>query len=385
MDSAKEYKRVNWVEGMDVDFRQFEQTEDHFTHAICDSRATRLNKYNFGLLPSIDGKSDSSRFDISERITGTVEIKLHRCNAVTAGGCRISYNPALTDAMVYTHSFSQDKGYDPAKTYYWDVIISVDPFRRIPAGIPDVESTPPHHPDVDSFYGLSIAPKGQVNPEQLGMYHLIIGRIRQRGGRYEVDAGFIPPCTGMSAHPDLIHYYEQFGALLNDVERASKIILSKINNRSQNSPVAVHIGSLCEQMKLYIAAIYFDYRNTGQVALPVRIVKYFSTLAHVCYSGFDSINKSEKEELLKYFYEWNDVTPGSFEELLAGTLDILYDHNDIKSAMLRVESFMRVLSELWLKLSTLEYIGQHKDNIVVSERKHRQEQPKKSGGWTILD
>ncbi len=385
MDSEKEYKRVNWVEGMEIGFRHVEQTEDHFTHAICDSQAIRLDKYNFGLLPSVDGKSESSRFDISEQVTGTVEIKLRRCNAITAGGCRISYNPAPSGAMVYTHSFSQEKEYDPSKTYYWDVIVSADPFRRIPSGIPDIESAPPRHPDAESFYGLSIVPRGQVDPGQLGMYHLVIGRIRQRGGRYEVDAGFIPPCTGMSAHPDLVRYYEQFGALLNDVERASKIILSKINNRPQNSPLAVHIASLCEKMTLYISMIYFDYRNRGQVALPDRIVKYFSTLAHVCYSGFDSINKAEREELLKYFYEWNDVTPGSFEELLSDTLNILYDHNDIRSAMLRVESFMRVLSELWIKLSTLEYIGQHKDNIVISERKLRQEQPRKSGGWVILD
>jgi hypothetical protein len=43
------------------------------------------------------------------------------------------------------------------------------------------------------------------------------------------------------------------------------------------------------------------------------------------------------------------------------------------------------MSELWLKLSALEYIGQHKDNIVVSERAHQTETVKSKGGWTILD
>ncbi len=383
--NGKEYKRVNWVEGMDVGLQQFEQSEDHFTNALCDAQAVRLNKNNFGLLPSVDGKSDSSQFDISERVTNTVEIKLRRCNAITAGGCRISYNPALIDSMIYTHSFDPDKGHDLSKTYYWDVIISADPFRRIPSGIPDIESTPPHHPDVDSFYGLSITPKDQVNPEQLGMYHLIIGRIRQRGGRYEVDSSFIPPCTSMSSHTDLIRYYELFGSLLNDIERASKIIIAKIRNRTQNSPIAIHIGSLCEDMMRYIATIYFNYRNTGIESTPVSIVNYFSTLAHTCYASLNFINKSEKEELLRYFYEWNDVTPGTFEELLSNTLGIIYNHNDITTIMIQVESFLRILSELWLKLSTLEYIGQHKDNIVVSERVQYQEQPKKAGGWTILD
>jgi len=385
MSVRKEYKRVNWVEGMDVRLEQFEQTENHYTNALCDTLAVQLNKNNFGLLPSIDGKSDSSEFDISERVTNTVEIKLRRCNAITSGGCRISYNPSHTDSIIYMHTFDMEKEYDPTRTLYWDVVITADPFKRIPVGMPDAETTPPRHPDADSSYQLSITPKGQLNPEQLGLFHLVIGRIRQRGGRHEVDVNFIPPCTSMASHTDLVRYYELFGSLLNDIERASKVIMAKIRNRTQNSPIANHIGSLCEDLMRHIATIYFNYRNTGLESPPVHIVNYFSTLAHICYASMNFMNKTDKEELLRYFYEWNDVTPGSFEELLSNTLGIIYDHNDIRTIMIQIESFLRVMSELWLRLSTLEYIGQHKDNIVVSERSQNQEQVKRTGGWTILD
>lgn len=88
---------------------------------------------------------------------------------------------------------------------------------------------------------------------------------------------------------------------------------------------------------------------------------------------------------MKYFYEWSDVTPGSFEELLATTLNMIYEHTNIRTMMLQIESFLSVMSELWLKLSSLEYIGQHKDNIVISERIYQNEAPKTKGGWTILD
>lgn len=385
MTDKKEYKRVNWTEGMEVRFGMFEQTEDYFTNAICDSTAIQLNRNNFGLLPSFDRKTGSSEFDISERITGTVEIKLRRCNAVTIGGCRISYNPPFGEAMTYAHTFDGSNAGDISQTKYWDVIITVDPFRRIPSGMPDASETPPRHPDTDTHYGLSIVPKGELNTELLGLYHLVIGRIRYFGERYVVDTSFIPPCTTMSSHADLVRYYELFGSLMNDIENASKTIIAKIRNRSQNSILAGHIGAMCEDMMRYIASIYFNYRNIGLDATPMNIVNYFSTLAHICYVSMSFINKMEKEELLRYFYEWSDVKPGSFEELLSNALGVIYDHNDIRSVMLQIESFLRTISELWIKLSTLEYIGQHKENIVIGERSHYTQEAIKKTSWTILD
>lgn len=381
----KEYKRVNWAEGIEIGTYQFEQLEDYYTAAICDASAIRLNRNNFGLLPSADRKTNSSEFDISEQITGTVEVKLRKCNAITMGGCRISYNPSLGNAISYVQKFNLEVNGETSDTSYWDVVITVDPFRRIPTGIPSADSTPPIHPDADPFIGLSAVPKGGLKAEQLGAYHLVIGRIRHFNGRYTVDNNFIPPCTSMNSHADLIRYYEQFGALLNELEKASKTIINKIRNRSQNSPVAIHIGAICEDMMRYIASIYFSYRNIGADATPMAIVNYFSTLAHICYVSMSFIDKTEREELLRYFFEWSDVKPGIFEEMLSSTLGIIYDHNNIRAVMIQVESFMRIMCDLWVRLSTLEYIGQHKENIVVAERRHEVAQAKKTGGWTIMD
>ncbi|MDH6310041.1 hypothetical protein M2451_002931 [Dysgonomonas sp. PFB1-18] len=384
--SDNKYNLVNWQESMDVSYLHLEQTENYFTERLSDNLATRLTSFNYGLLPSSDRRKGSSEFEISEIITGKVEIKLRSCNAITAGGYRIAYNPVHTEYLSHTHSFEEEKGQVGSETKYWDVILSINPFERIPTGMPDEKETPPRHPDVREQYQLSITPQGHTNYEQLGKYHLIIGRIRKYGNRYEVDTNYIPACTGMCSHPDLLKYYENFGTLLNDIERASNLILAKIRNRSQNSPLAYHIASMCENMMRYISTIFFRYRNTGRDALPVDIADYFSTLAHTCFISLNFINKIEREELLKYFYEWSDITPGSFEELLSNTLSVRYDHNNIRMVMLQIESFLHVVSELWLRLSTLEYIGQHKENIVISERSYQQETKKKeSGGWTILD
>jgi hypothetical protein len=386
MDENK-YNLVNWQESMDVGHRHLQQTENYFIERLGDNLATRLTSFNYGLLPSSDRRKSSTEFEINESITGKVEIRLRSCNAVTAGGYRISYNPVHTEYLTYAHSFEEtpDKPDNP-DTKYWDVILSVSPFDRIPAGIPDEREYPPRHPDVREPYRLSIAAQGHTNYEQLGRYHLVIGRIRKYGKRYEVDSNYIPACTSMCSHPDLLKYYESFGGRLNDMEKASRLIISKIRNRTQNTPLAFHIAVICENIMRYISGIYFHYRNTGRDALPVEIAGYFSTLAHICSTSLDFISKTEKEELLKYFYEWSDITPGSFGELLSDTLSLRYDHHNIRPVMLQADSFLQVLSGLWLRLGALEYIGQHKENIVISERSYQQETKKKeSGSWTILD
>jgi hypothetical protein len=379
------HKLVNWVEGMNVSSIHFQQTENYFIERLYDNLATRLTRYNYGLLPSLDGRSASSEFDISERVTGKVEIRLQRCNALTAGGCRISYNPGQNDYILYTHTFEQDKQSDANATRIWDVILTIEPFQRIPSGIPNEEETPPRHPDITEFYRLSIIPQGHTNYDQLGLFHLVIGRIRQHSGRYEVDTNYIPPCTQMSSHSELLSYYDRFNNYMSDIERASGNIVSKVRNRAHNSSMAQHIAATCESIMRYIAMIYFPYRNTGREASPVETVNYFSTLAHIVYVSLRCINKTDREEMLRYFYEWSDVNPGSFEELLSETMNIMYNHNAIRTVMVQAESFLNTMSELWIRLSTLEYIGQHKENIVVSERVQQSETPKKGSSWTILD
>ena len=188
----------------------------------------------------------------------------------------------------------------------------------------------------------------------------------------------------MASHPDLLDYYNHLGQQLSSIEKSSKTIISKVLNRQNESVLAENLRHICEDLLRFIASIYFDFRNKGRYLPPIEIVKYFSTLAHVCFVSLNFLKSNEKEELLKYFYEWSDITPGSFEETLANTLEMLYEHDKIRSTMVQIDSFMTILSELWIKLSQLDYIGQHKENIIVSERTVQPEATQKTK-WSIID
>lgn len=383
MRDTRKHNLVNWADGMLVAKEHQIQTENYFIDSICDSLAVQLTNYNYGLLPSQNINVPSSEFEISEQATNRLEVKLRKCNAITPGGYRIAYNPEQANFLMAGYTFSKNEEKNDAQAERWNIILVANPFHRIPSGLPDVEENPPRHPDAIPEYQLFIMPSGQNNAEELGMYHLIIGRIRKIGGRYEVDDNFIPPCTSMSGHPDLLRYVEKFSIYMNSIEKSSKDIIYKVQNSQKTATIAVNALSMCRDIMRNIAGFYFMFRNTGRFMQPVQVVNHFSTLAHTCFISLAFMNKLEKEELLKYFYEWSNVSPGNFEDILSETVGIIYEHNNIRQMMLYVERFLDIFSELWINLSKLEYIGQHKDNVVVAVRSGEHEVNRDN--WNIID
>ncbi len=380
-------KLVNWQDCMNVAANHFMQTEDYFINAIRDTVSQQLNKHNFGLLPAEGNLQQTDGIRISEHPTGHIEIRLLHCNAITQSGIRINYNPGAENFLVENHDPKKDasKGRDK-EIKLWDIILVVDPYKRVPTGVPDVNETPPRHPDAESAYSLVVVPSGEVDTIEFGRHHLIIGRVRKKSDQYEVDGNYIPPCTSMNSHHELIAYHNKFGHQLIDIEKNSKSIIAKIYSRSNETKLAENIKYVCNDVLRYLSAIYFNYRNLAMYEAPVQTVNYASSLAHTIYISINTLSGPDKEELLNYFYEWSDVTPGSFEDMLAKSMQILYEHGKIRATMLELDILLSTLSELWKKLNQLEYIGQHKESIVVSERSQFEApNPKRGRDYSIFD
>lgn len=376
------YPLVNWADGMPVKKEHFVQQENHFTHRLCEYQSYHLNRTNYGLLPFKKGEPVSGDFSITELVTGTLEVRLKRCHAITSGGYLIDYDAGDNDELTASFHISADEMED--KDLRWDVILMADPFEHRPSGIPDEKELSPRQPNALPNYALSVLPTGQTNGGELGRHFLLIGRLRKNGNRCEVDGNFIPPCTSMSSHPDLKNYYAKFGQLVDSIEKASFDILAKVENAEKQTVLATNIGMLCRHIMLFISDIYFSYRNEGQYYSPLRFLNVFSTLAHHLYVCLSFMSKEEKEDLLKYFNEWNGITPGAYEGLLRENCGLLYDHHNIRQLMVTTERFLYLFNDLWTTLSRLEYIGKHKENIVVAERSRH---PKESSEtrWNILD
>lgn len=359
-------KRVNWHGRMKISPSHFQQTENYFIDQLSDCREISQPKYGYGLLPVKDKNQDVG-IQIRESISNHVEVRLYSCNAITASGERINFNVSNNEEpLSKVYSPHQDKSGRDAMVTNWDVILTVDPYERVLCGELNPSEEPPRHPDCDSSYKLDVVPSSEVNISAFGSHFLTIGKIRKDGERYMVDANYIPPCVNMAGHPDLTDYCHGFDASLYSIRKSAKDIISKVSNRPSGSELAANIRVMSESILKYIASIHFNLKNIGVNTPPVSMSGYISTLASHCFVNMVCLPSVQKDELLKYFYEWSDVTPGSFEELLAETMDMEYDHNNIRSVMVRLEVFVNTLCELLERLSRLEYIGQHKESLVVS-------------------
>jgi len=186
-----------------------------------------------------------------------------------------------------------------------------------------------------------------------------------------VDGNYIPPCTSMASHPDLLDYHNRFGALFNSLEKSSKQVIEKIHAKVDKNPLVGNIKLLCEDILRYIASIYFDFRNKGRYVAPIDVVGYISTLAHHCLVSLMVMDGRQKEEMLQYFGEWTDIPAGAFEDMLSSTMDISYDHSDLRKMMVQTGDFLQVLAELCEKLSSLAFIGQRREKMVVTQRSNQ--------------
>lgn len=384
MTDTKQYNKINWSEGMDVDLKMFEQTENHFTQAIANGATLFLNRNRFGLLPASKNDKLSEIFNVGGDNSGRITIRLNQCRAITLGGIYIDIDGKLQDVSV-VQNLSLESIQETRVTPYWDIVLTANPYERMPMGTPDIEEQPPRHPHAGSSYKLSIVTKDSLDTAQFGSHHILLGRIRYFDNRFTVDDKYIPPCMSMSSHAILLQYLETFGARMNDIALASEKIIAKIRDRNQNSSIATHIGAICQDMLRYIASIYFRFRNEGQDAAPITIVDYISSFAHLCHMNLNFIGKADKEELLKYFHEWSDIKPGEFEEMLSTAMSISYNHNDIRGVMMQLDGLLRIISALWIRMSTLEYIGQHKENIVIGERMQEAPEQVSKSSWVIID
>lgn len=381
-----EHRLVNWKSSMNLSDEHFRQTENYFINAIADALHIHTSKYGYGLLPLHTQKRNYNDIRVNEQLAGHIEVQLYSCNAVTASGFRIEFDADKNGSpLIIKYSPAEDKSNRNRDVRQWDILLSVDPFKRIAFGEPDPDEIPPRHPDADRSYGLYVVPVGDINTTEFGSHYLTIGRVRKDGERYMVDTQYIPPCATMSAHPELLDYYNSFATMFYSIEKSSKTIIEKIHDRANNSDLAVNIQSICQDLLRYISHIYFNFKNKGRMSAPIEVVNYISSTAHTFYVAMTLVNNKQKELMLKYFYEWSDVAPGAFEELLSSTLDFRYEHDNLRSMMVRSEHFLHTLMDLWERLARLEFIGQHKESIVVSanEYENRSSGPGASGGWIV--
>jgi hypothetical protein len=364
----KKHYRVNWVDGMKINKNHFIEMENSVIEIVRHSDQKNCTPINFGLLPEISEENKS--IDISVSVDGqeTIDVTLNSCRAITLGG----YHIDITES---TKFLLEQSGHILKKQYVlnkdeqeWYIVLTVNPFKRVPVGNSDPEEEPPRHPFVFSEYNLDILPKSETSKQELGLHHITIGKIVLIDGKPAVDADFIPPCRSVQSHPDLKFTYHEVGTFLNQMEAFSLHIIQKIHQKKQSNELAKMALYLSEQVMHYLNANIAEFRFKDKYEPPILMISKIVNLGRVIKSSLDVFVGTGKEDFLNYLTDWCDLNQGAFENVLVETIEMEYVHTDINSSLLRVSEFTKLMLSLFKKLNELDFIGKKSDSgIFVKE------------------
>jgi len=372
---------INWVDGMKVSQRHLNDQDNFLIDTIRDANSLAITNYNYGLLPLSNEFTDKTIFDVHNTATNDVQLFIKNCSAVTLAGYRLE----LKDRRVSVKSLAKSLNIDENQMdgeYY--ILISVNPFDKVPFGEIDPEEIPPRHPNAQANYHIELLPISSLNNNHSGGNYLVIGKVDFKGNIAQVNTNFIPPCTSIQSHPALIDYYNGFAKSIGNLQQYAFKIIQKASHKNQNTSLALNVKALCTVLVDTFGDMYFQFRNIIPYQAPVFLIETFAKLALRMYNSTQVLVPGELEEMLNYSLEWSEIAPHTLLNQLSTVAETNYDHHNTGEPLLHIHQMLRSLETIFAKLSELDYIGQRKENIIVNEQEvSSNTNPKR--GWSVLD
>ncbi|WP_196892301.1 hypothetical protein [Aureivirga marina] len=374
---------INWTDGVKINKDHFKNSYFHLIETIKEQNQISLNDYNFGLLAPLNGYNSPLVLKTTSDSTERLTIQLESCHAVTQGGYQILFSRELYGDDLPSITLKNDVS--ESETSY-HILLTIHPFTQIPVGEPDPEVIPLHQPFVLPKITLEAVSAVDFNPKGYKNYYLVIGRVSKRNGVLSFDHSYIPPISQI-----------QHFAITNDLLRTLTMRLVKIKNyaldiyrknknKTVNNPLVTNTFLLNHKMLSYISHHLFDFQEMGKNQPPIFLLQKSAILGHELLLELELMSDNDREQLLQYIYEWIDVKPSDLESTLSSVSELSYNHYNLKNILFWIEKFTSLLEVLWRKFSDLEYIGQRKENIVISEDipvEKKVEKQKRS--WSIID
>ena len=377
------YLPVNWMDGMKINKSHFIAQNNAFTLQAAQGVSSLLNNFNYGLLPDKNNGNGVKIF-VSADNQQQVQVRLQRCTAVTLGGYVIEFDE--NDFSINTFKafipqlsvpFAELKG----KSAEYLVVVVVNPYKRVPYGDGDPNETPPRLPYTLPSYELQLMPVNETKENALGNFQIPVARVRVEDQKVLLDEDYIPPCSSINSHTDLVEIHAALENFFGKIELYSLQIIQRILQKKQQNEMAFITQRLCEQIIFFTALQLNEFKQINLYQPPVFLINTVSAFARVIKNTLDVYIGSGKEELINYCIEWCDVNQGELEGAITTLANHKYDHLDINNSIEKVSVFTKLISRLFVNLSKLEYIGKRKEaGIFVKEQIIKPEpepQPKK--------
>jgi hypothetical protein len=362
---------VNWTDGMKINKSHFIAQENALIFQLSQTVSGLLNDLNYGLLPTA-GVGKGLKIYLSTDNQQKVQVRIGQCRAITASGYYVEFSEdtALQGRNLQSPLISSPAVLKElkAKSASFYVVLTVNPYKRIPFGEANPAEIPPRIPFTVPHYSVDLIPVAELTRNKLGGFQLPIGKIKIDDQKVELDQEYIPPCSTVSSHPDLLEIHAALEQFFAKMESYSLQIIQKIQQKKQVNDMAVIVQKLCEQVLFFTGTEVAELKSLGLIQAPVYIVSRICSLARIFKNTLDCYLGSGKEELVNYFTEWCSFTKGDLESAIVSLSNHQYDHLDINSSVEKVSVFTIIISNLFHQLARLEYIGKRKEaGIFVKE------------------
>jgi hypothetical protein len=368
MPGDNKYLPVNWIDGMKISRKHFEQTGLYTEDRIRDVTALHLTDYNFGILP-VERSLDIAVFIDSAQL---ISIELKSCNGFTPSGNRVETGSGdIQRLSINFKEISARYNLQLSQSQQLFILLTINPFERIPAGIPIMEENPARHPFTKPAITLNLLPGEQLNTAQLSD-SLIIGRIIYQNGELQVSTDFIPPCASVSSLPVLTDWFSKFRQSLDNWELSCLKLVQKINSKTpsqQPNMLANNIQKVSDKMLEQLVKQKIGYQWILGQSAPIHLCVLLLENIQFVHTLLQCFAEKDREEMLNYFAEWTETAAGSLENQTLHVLQLKYNHYDAGGLLDEIYRCYLAYVLTFQKLAQLEFIGKKKgQGIFVIEQ-----------------
>ena len=356
---------VNWVDGMKISRRHFAEADQCTADHLRDATALHLRPDYYGLLPTTN-ELGSPAFELllSTDAQNEVQARLTQCRAVTAGGVRIEITASSAPLTARTNlvQLLNTFGLPATQGLRFSVVLTVNPFERVPTGTPAPDELPPRHPHTRPAYTLSFVPTQQLSNTASGAFALAVGELLLTDGELRPVAHFIPPSTALASHPALLKWLHQIEHLLQEIETDAFKIIHKVKLRpDKQSYLSEQVKNLAERTVFALAQHLTSLHLTAAALPPAALLDTLLRIAKQVKTTLDCLTEGEREEMLKYFEQWSETLPVTLLNALSGAVTMRYDHHRVHEHLEQQYGLLQLIANVFRQLTQLEYIGKNKE------------------------
>lgn len=392
-----EYHPVNWVDGMRISRKHFSDFEYFVSDHLRDTTAASLTSFNYGLLPS--DLPDFNLQVISDQ-NQNLRIQLSNCRAVTGAGCRIELVNKPVELATNLNEILLKYNIPNADELNFLIVLSVNIFARQPEGKPANNEPFPRPPYTLPTYWLSVVPSHQYDPRTLvkgtsdgftageyksslfESYHLIVGQVVAKYGQLKNNDAYIPACTSINSHVELITWADQISKILAEIQRDAFLIVEKVIKKrgSQEArkvgPLAELIRALTEQVAISLDDPMNFLRFNGRERPPMELLERITLATRHVKTTLNYMNdrdltgslKLGKDLVLPYFQSWTDISPAQLEGAIESVVTYSYNHSHIRPHLDVITRFWQFMQQIFKVMTERQYIGQQNETYTFVDK-----------------